>query len=74
MCCPWPLLLAERCQGIARGAMRAHERVYRGGATVGEFEERRQALIGVMGPAHEVIWGQGHGVAGPGRQVRPGGR
>ena len=52
----------------------AHERVYRGGATVGEFEERRRALIGVMGPAHEVIWGQGHAVAGPGRHVRPGGR
>ena len=52
----------------------AHERAYRGGATVGEFEERRRALIGVMGPAHEVMWGQGHAVAGPGRHVRPGGR
>ena len=52
----------------------AHERAYRGGATVREFEERRRALIGVMGPAHEVIWGQGHAVAGPGRHVRPGGR
>jgi len=54
--------------------MRAHQSVQRGGATVGEFEERRRALIGVMGPAHEVIWGQGRGVAGPARQVRPGGR
>jgi hypothetical protein len=54
--------------------MRAHQRVPRGGATVGEFEERRRALIGVMGPAHQVIWEQGHAVAGPGRHVRPGGR
>ena len=52
----------------------AHERVYRGGANVSEFEERRRALIGVMGPAHEVIWGQGRGAAGPARHVRPAGR
>jgi len=53
--------------------MRAHQRVQRG-ATVGEFEERGRALIGVMGPVHEVIWGQGHGVAGTARHARPGRR
>ena len=51
-----------------------HQRLQRGGATPGEFEERRRALTGVMAPAHEVIWEQGHAVAGPGRHVRPGGR
>ena len=34
----------------------AHERAYRGGATPGEFEERRRALTGVMASAHQVIW------------------
>src|SRR5215467_12861139 len=34
----------------------AHQRLQRGGATPGEFEERRRALTGVMAPAHEVIW------------------
>ena len=70
-----PLTRAMKAYQLAATELAlAHERAYRGGATVGEFEERRRALIGVMGPAHEVIWGQGHAVAGPGRHVRPGGR
>lgn len=34
----------------------AHQRLRRGGATPGEFEERRQELTGVMASAHTVIW------------------
>jgi RsiW-degrading membrane proteinase PrsW (M82 family) len=34
----------------------AHQRVRRGGATQGEFEERRRTLAGVMASAHELIW------------------
>jgi hypothetical protein len=33
----------------------AHQRLRRGGVTPGEFEERRQALAGVMASAREVI-------------------
>jgi hypothetical protein len=33
----------------------AHQRVRRGGATVAEFEERRQALTGVMAAARAAI-------------------
>ncbi len=33
----------------------AHQRLHRGGATPGEFEERRRALTGVMASAHAVI-------------------
>ena len=51
-----------------------HQRVQRGGATPGEFEERRRALTGVMAPAHEVIWRQGHGAAGMAGPARPGER
>ena len=31
----------------------------RGGATPGEFAERRQALTGVMASAHQVLWRRG---------------
>jgi hypothetical protein len=41
----------------------AYQRLHRGGATPGEFEERRRALTGVMASAHEAIWRQG-GAAG----------
>jgi len=34
----------------------AHQRLQRGGATPGEFEERRRELTGVMASAHAVIW------------------
>jgi len=34
----------------------AHQRAERGGATPGEFEERRRALTGVMASARELIW------------------
>ena len=41
----------------------AHQRLQRGGATPGEFEERRRALTGVMASAHagdlEVVPGAG---------------
>jgi RsiW-degrading membrane proteinase PrsW (M82 family) len=52
----------------------AHQRLQRGGATPREFEERRRALTGVMASAHEVIWRQGHGTAGPAGAARPGER
>jgi hypothetical protein len=52
----------------------AHQRLQRGGATPGEFEERRRALTGVMASAHEVIWRQGHGTPGPAGPARPGER
>src|SRR5262249_58719463 len=50
----------------------AHQRVQRGGATPGEFEERRRALTGGMAPAHQVIWEQGPGAAGPAGAPPPG--
>jgi RsiW-degrading membrane proteinase PrsW (M82 family) len=34
----------------------AHQRLQRGGATTGDFEERRRELTGVMASAHAVIW------------------
>jgi RsiW-degrading membrane proteinase PrsW (M82 family) len=34
----------------------AHQRLQRGGATPGDFEERRRELTGVMASAHAVIW------------------
>jgi RsiW-degrading membrane proteinase PrsW (M82 family) len=34
----------------------AHQRLHRGGATQGEFEERRRELTAVMASAHAVIW------------------
>jgi hypothetical protein len=37
----------------------AHERLHRGGATPGEFAERRRALTGVMAATHELIWRPG---------------
>jgi len=70
-----PLARAMKAYQLAATELAlAHERAHRGGATASELEERRWALIGVMGPAHEVIWGQGQGVPGPARDVRPGGR
>jgi protease PrsW len=41
----------------------AHQRVHRGGATPGEFEERRRELTGVMASAHEVIWRRASGTS-----------
>ena len=70
-----PLARAVKAYQLAATELAlGHERLHRGGATPGEFEERRRALIGVMGSAHQVIWGQGHGVAGPARHARPGRR
>jgi protease PrsW len=37
----------------------AHQRLHRGGATPGEFEERRRALTGVMASEHALIWQRG---------------
>jgi protease PrsW len=37
----------------------AHQRLHRGGATPGEFEERRRALTGVMASEHALIWQPG---------------
>ena len=34
----------------------AHQSLHRGGATPGEFEERRRELTGVMASAHTAIW------------------
>jgi RsiW-degrading membrane proteinase PrsW (M82 family) len=39
----------------------AHQRLHRGGATPGEFEERRRELTGVMASAHQVIWRRASG-------------
>jgi len=71
---PMAAAVGWKVPGDRAGGNAAHQRVQRGGATPGEFEERRRALTGVMGPAHQVIWEQGQAVAGPGRHVRPGGR
>jgi hypothetical protein len=37
----------------------AHQRLRRGGATPGEFEERRRRLTGVMASEHALIWQRG---------------
>jgi hypothetical protein len=70
-----PLARAMKAYQLAATELAlAHERLQRGGATPGEFEDRRRALTGVLASAHGVNWGQGHRVAGPARHARPGGR
>jgi hypothetical protein len=39
----------------------AHQRLHRGGATPGEFEERRRDLTGMMASAHQMIWRRASG-------------